>query len=193
MHSSPFPADITFLIVPGLRDHVEEHWQTHLQKQLQARQLRVASVPPLERDKLSRAARVQALGDTLAAIEGKVVIVAHSAGCITTVHWAQQHSGRIVGALLATPADVERPMPAGYPSLEQLEQGGWCPVPRRPLPFPTIVAASRNDALAGFERAEQMARDWGARLVDLGEVGHLNPAAGFGSWGGAEALLHDLL
>jgi hypothetical protein len=27
-----------------------------------------------------------------------------------------------------------------------------------------------------------MAKDWGSRLVDLGEIGHLNPAAGFGAW-----------
>lgn len=184
-----FPSNITFLIVPGLRDHVAEHWQTHLQKELP----RAVCVEPLQHDKLSRAARVQALDDTLAGIEGPVIIVAHSAGVITTVHWAQQHQRPIHGALLAAPADVEEPMPAGYPTVDQLSSHGWSPIPIARLPFPSIVAASRNDPLARFEKAQQMAAAWGSRLVDLGEVGHLNPAAGFGPWAGAKSLLHELV
>ena len=38
-----------------------------------------------------------------------------------------------------------------------------------------------------------MAKDWGSRLVDLGEVGHLNSAAGFGEWPMAETLIHELV
>jgi predicted alpha/beta hydrolase family esterase len=73
-------------------------------------------------------------------------------------------------------------MPEGYPAMGALAAAGWLPVPRQPLPFPTIVAASRNDPLGRFERVEQLARDWRSRFVDLGEVGHLNPASGFGEW-----------
>lgn len=187
-----YPTDITFLIVPGLRDHVEEHWQTLLARQLP----KSVTVPPLEHDKLSRAARVEALNSTLAGIEGPVVIIAHSAGCITTVHWALQHAqqaGRVQAALLATPADVENPMPAGYPTVDQLQSNGWAPIPRQSLPFKTLVAASRNDPLAQFARIEGLAADWKAELVDLGEVGHLNPAGGYGPWDGVHALLQQLV
>ena len=90
------------------------------------------------------------------------------------------------GALLATPPDFEQPMPEGYPTLDALRAGGWLPVPRAPLPFPSIVAASRNDPLGRFERVAELARDWGSELVDLGEVGHLNPASGYGEWPQAE-------
>jgi predicted alpha/beta hydrolase family esterase len=38
-----------------------------------------------------------------------------------------------------------------------------------------------------------MAQDWGSRLVDVGAVGHLNPAAGFGEWPQAEELVATLL
>ncbi len=184
-----FPDNITFLIVPGLRDHAEAHWQTHLEKELP----RAVCVEPLKENKLSRPARVQALNDTLAGIEGPVIIVAHSAGVMTTVHWAQQYQRPIHGALLATPADVEEPMPEGQPSLDELSSNGWTPIPITPLPFPSILAASRNDPLARFERAQQMAAAWGARLVDLGDVGHLNPASGFGPWPGAQPLLQELV
>lgn len=181
--------DTTVLLVPGLRDHVAEHWQTLLQAQLP----NARSVPPLEHDKLSRAARVAALDAALADIDGPVVLVAHSAGVMITVHWAAQHHRKIRAALLATPADLESPMPAGYPQKEALAEHGWLPVPRQPLPFPSILAASRNDPLAKYERAAQMASDWGSELVDLGEVGHLNPAAGYGPWPRATALIDQLL
>lgn len=184
-----YPDDITFVLVPGLRDHVEAHWQTHLHKEL----ARCVTVPPLEHDKLSRAARVNALAQTLEGVQGRVVLVAHSAGVITTLHWARQFQRPIVGALLATPSNLDAPLPTGYPTLDQLQAHDWLPVPREPLPFAAIVAASRNDPLARFDVAEAMAADWGARLVDLGEVGHLNPASGYGRWEGAHALLRELV
>jgi uncharacterized protein len=186
MSSETTPA---ILIVPGLRDHVPEHWQTLLQAKLP----NAVSVAPLEHDKLSCAARVAALDAALAAIDGPVILVAHSAGVMIAVHWAQRHSGKIHGALLATPPDFEQPLPAGYPTEGQLRNNGWFPCPRRPLPFPSIVAASRNDPLAQFDRVAAMANDWGSRLVDLGEVGHLNPAAGFGDWPMAQTLIRELL
>ncbi|KVN27590.1 RBBP9/YdeN family alpha/beta hydrolase [Burkholderia stagnalis] len=179
----------TILIVPGLRDHVEDHWQTHLERRLP----NARSVAPLERDKLSRAARVAALDAALAAIDGPVILVAHSAGVMIAVHWARQATRAIQGALLATPADLDEPMPDGYPTMEALDAHGWTPVPTQRLPFPSLVAASRNDPLARFERVEALAAGWGSRLVDLGEVGHLNPASGYGEWPGAAALIAELL
>ncbi|KVN08096.1 alpha/beta hydrolase [Burkholderia stagnalis] len=179
----------TILIVPGLRDHVEDHWQTHLERRLP----NARSVAPLERDKLSRAARVAALDAALVAIDGPVILVAHSAGVMIAVHWARHATRAIQGALLATPADLDEPMPDGYPTMEALDAHGWTPVPTQRLPFPSLVAASRNDPLARFERVEALAAGWGSRLVDLGEVGHLNPASGYGEWPGAAALIAELL
>jgi predicted alpha/beta hydrolase family esterase len=34
-----------------------------------------------------------------------------------------------------------------------------------------------------------LACDWGSELVDLGHIGHLNPASGFGPRPGVDALL----
>lgn len=183
--------DATVLIVPGLRDHVPEHWQTLLA----ARLPRVHTVPPLLEDKLSCAARVEALDEALRAIDGPVILVAHSAGVMMVAQWAQIFQARrpIQGALLATPADVEHPFPAGYPTTDALRANGWLPIPRDRLPFPSLLAASRNDPLCAFERAQAMAGDWGSTLVDLGEVGHLNPAAGFGQWPQALALIERLV
>ena len=181
--------DVTVVIVPGLRDHVAEHWQTLLAKHLP----RSRTVEPLTHDKLSCEARVAALEETLAAVDGPVLLAAHSAGVMITVQWAQRHKRPILGALLATPADLDEPMPPGYPQREQLQEHGWLPIPRKPLPFTSVLAASRNDPLARFERVQEFARDWGSQLLDIGEVGHLNPAAGYGEWPRALDLLRSLL
>ncbi|QEZ46550.1 RBBP9/YdeN family alpha/beta hydrolase [Cupriavidus oxalaticus] len=179
----------TVLIVPGLREHVPEHWQTLLA----ARLPRVVSVAPLEQDKLSCAARVEAIDRALAAIDGPVIIVAHSAGAMMVAHWAARGATReILGALLAAPADLETPMPAGYPTTEALDAQGWLPIPRGELPFPSIVAASSNDPLTRLDRARELAQAWGSRFVELGEVGHLNPASGYGEWPRAEAFIREL-
>jgi predicted alpha/beta hydrolase family esterase len=182
--------DTTVLIVPGLREHVPEHWQTLLAAQLP----KVYTVPPLEEDKLSCAARVGALDRALRAIDGPVILVAHSAGVMMVAHWAQatRSPRSIKGALLATPADVESRFPEGYPTTDSLREHGWLPIPRRVLPFPSLVAASRNDPLCAFERAQALAQDWGSTLEDLGDVGHLNPAAGFGEWPRALELIRSL-
>ncbi|MCZ8295355.1 MAG: alpha/beta hydrolase [Rhodobacteraceae bacterium] len=178
----------TVLFVPGLRDHAEDHWQTHAARVFPGS----VTVEPLTHERLSRAARVAALDAALQGIDGEVVLAAHSAGCLMVAHWALAPTRPIKAALLATPADVEHPLPPGYPAFEDLSTNGWLPIPRAKLPFPALVVASRNDPLAGFDRVAGMACDWGAALHDAGEVGHLNPPAGFGPWPAGHRLIEQL-
>lgn len=187
MRPSDAPA---VLIVPGLRDHVEAHWQTSLSASLPL----AHTVPPMGRTDLDCQARVQAIERAITAIDGPVVIVVHSGGCVMVAHWAQAtlQAQRVRGCLLATPPDFERPMPAGYPTIAMLQAGGWLPVPRLRLPFRSLVAASRNDPLGDFDRVQALAQDWGSELEDLGEVGHLNPASGYGPWPRAMDLVASL-
>lgn len=178
----------TVLIIPGLRDHVEEHWQTLLASGLQ----KVRTVEPAETNKLNCANRVVRIQAELEKIEGPVILVAHSAGVLMTVHWAALHHANIQGALLVAPPDLSESWPANYPSAEALRQEGWEPLPTHKLPFPSIVVASTNDHLASFEAVEHMAAQWGSQLVNAGAVGHLNPAAGYGAWPDAEQYILQL-
>jgi uncharacterized protein len=180
--------DVTIVFVPGLRDHMPDHWQSHMAEQIPGS----ITVEPVSENKLSREVRVAALNAALEPIEGDVIVAAHSGGVLILVEWAKAPTRQIRGALLATPADVETPLPPGYPLYEDLAANGWIPIPREPLPFPAIVAASRNDPLADFGKIEALAGDWGAELHDAGKVGHLNPASGFGPWPAGLPLLERL-
>src|SRR5260221_4339837 len=103
---------------------------------------------------------VETLERTVRATPGALVLSAHSLGCALVAHWAQSVGasvGRIRGALLVAPSDVEAPT---YPP----GTSGFDPMPQRKLPFKTIVAASSNDTFVSLERASAFAAAWGARL-----------------------------
>jgi predicted alpha/beta hydrolase family esterase len=87
--------------------------------------------------------------------------------------------------------DFELRCPKAIPHRRSCSNG-WLPTPRERLPFPSIVAASTNDPLASYERVASLAAAWGSKLVDVGAVGHLNPAAGYGPWPQAEAFGEEL-
>jgi len=179
----------TVVIVPGLRDYVADHWQTLLESEL-IKSRSVCSVPPLGRKDLSCARRVAGIQNVVERVNGPITFVAHSGGVIALAHWANQYRRPgVAGAVLATPADLETPLPEGYPAIEDLRSNGWLPIPRIKLGFPSLVAASSNDPLAAFERVEQLARDWDSELISLGAVGHLNPGSGFGVWPLAAELI----
>ena len=59
---------------------------------------------------------------------------------------------------------------------------GVVPFSRDPLPFPSLLVASRSDPYCGYDEAGDMALNWGSTLVDAGDVGHLDAASGHGPW-----------
>lgn len=181
----------TLVIVPGLRDHVAGHWQTLLETKI-SKFRTVVSVPPLREDGLNCAARVEAIQKTVQPIEGPIIFVAHSGGVIMLVHWAQKYQHVVQGALLVVPPDFGVQLPEGYPTVQTLHANGWLPVPSHRLPFASIVAASTNDPLATYTSVEAMANLWGSALINVGAVGHLNPASGFGEWHRAEDFIHQM-
>lgn len=178
----------TIVTVPGLRGRSEDHWQAHLAGELPG----LRAVEPIGRDRYDLEERIGLLDEAIVDCSGPVIIVAHSAGVLTTVHWAVRHDRPVRGALLATPPDLTSPLSSEYPSLESLREAGWLPIPLTPLRFPSIVVASANDPLGNAAAVSRMAAAWGSRLVDAGPVGHLNPASGYGHWPMAAELISEL-
>lgn len=166
-------SELDILIVPGLDGSGPDHWQTRWEAKL-------STARRVEQDDWANAGRDAWTRRLLAEVEVSerpVVLVAHSLGVITVAQAAQYLPPGIVrGAFLVCPPDVERPdMPDGI-------DPDFAPVPRDPLPFPSLLVASRDDPFCSFARAEEFGFSWGSALVDAGEAGHLNPAGGFGPW-----------
>ena len=63
-----------------------------------------------------------------------------------------------------------------------------------PLCATTTIGPSIDCAVRSISatRAAALADDWGGRLVDLGNVGHLNPASGYGEWPRADEFIAEL-
>lgn len=167
------------LIVPGLDGSAEPHWQ-HWWALTDPEAILVdlpdPSQPSPARWETELAGMVIRHPDS--------VLVGHSLGAVVIARllskWPQL---RIRAALLVAPAEPD--------SCDRIAAFG--PLPERVLPVAAQVVASRNDPWMRFDRAELLARAWGAGLVDLGDSGHINAAAGFGPWPRGKALRDALL
>ena len=171
------------LILPGWQGSGPGHWQTRWEAlHGYARVEQHDWLTPRRGDWLAR------LDETVIDCERPVVLVAHSLGCVLVAAWARfsRHGARVRGALLVAPGDVEQLELA--PALP-----GWAPIVRVPLPFPSLLVASRDDPYCRYQRAEQLACDWGSRLLDAGARGHINADSGLGDWPEGHALLQPWL
>jgi predicted alpha/beta hydrolase family esterase len=128
---------------------------------------------------------VMALDEAIVAVGGPVVLVAHSIGALTVAHHALHHARPVSGALLVAPPDADDP------TFSPLVKG-FRPIPRVPLPFPSVVVGSTDDWYMGPDDARALAAAWGSRFVLLEKAGHINTDAGFGPWPEGERLLAEL-
>lgn len=166
-------ADCDILILPGYAGSEDGHWQARWAERLSTGRLVLQDDwhrpdGPAWRDRIVEA---------VAGATRPVVLIAHSLGVVATVQAVPRFPAGVVrGALLVAFPDVER-TPNLPPSVT-----AFAPVPRDPLPFASVLVASRNDPYCAYDRAEGFASAWGAALVDAGESGHINVASGHGPW-----------
>ncbi len=170
------------LLVPGLNGSGPDHWQSHWQREhpdyvrLEQRDWHQPSLDEW----------VDALAAAIARCGGEVVLVGHSLGCMTIAHWTQQYgAGRIAGALIVAPADVEAPTAPD-------EIRCFAPVPQLRLPYRSHVVASTNDPFVTMARAQQFATAWGSAFTPLVDAGHINTVSGHGPWTQGHRLLEQL-
>jgi uncharacterized protein len=119
--------------------------------------------------------------EEVARAERPVVLVAHSLGVLAAVHAALflakgVSSGKVKGGFLVAPPSVE--VLSGWDTLDP----AFLTVPGEPLPFPSLVIASRDDPYTSFADSEALARTLGAELIDAGFSGHINSESGHGPW-----------
>ena len=166
-------SDCDILIVPGYENSGPEHWQSRWERQL-------STARRVEQRDWSAPMREEWVRRIVRAVERAtrpVVLVAHSLGVVAVAHAAPRlPAGKVKGAFLVGLPDVE---PEDFePAIDR----AFAPIPRDPLPFPSVLVASRTDPFGAYEKAEDIAYAWGSAIVDAGDSGHLNTASGHGPW-----------
>jgi uncharacterized protein len=180
-------AEADVLILPGLGNSGPGHWQRRWGERFPHAQF-------VEQDDWDD----PFLGDWVARLHQDimlatrpVVLVAHSLGVSAVVHTAQRLADtKVRGAFLVSPPDLENEeliaeLPASLNSFRN--------VPRDPLPFPSMVVVSSNDAFVSIERAADMATAWGSTLEMAGAAGHINVDSGHGPWPEGLLMFHQLM
>lgn len=165
----------TVLVVPGLRDSGPAHWQSLWQ----ARHPEYVRVVQRDWNAPRLTEWVATLDRAIRAVRNRVILVAHSFGCLAALRRIAERPDDVAGALLAAPAD-----PAKFGLEEEL--------PQAPIGVPAFLVGSCNDPWLDFDRAARLARRTGAVFVNGGAAGHLNAESGYGPWPEGERLLARL-
>ncbi|MGI9523596.1 MAG: RBBP9/YdeN family alpha/beta hydrolase [Hyphomicrobiaceae bacterium] len=102
-----------------------------------------------------------------------IILIGYHLGVAAIVRSAQALPATSVkGAFLVAPADFD--IRAGPGADGELSDA--------PLPFPSLLVASRTDPRCSFEKASDMALAWGSHLVDAGDAGQIDASSGHGPW-----------
>ena len=126
-------------------------------------------------DKPEREAWIGAIVAACEAAERPVLLIAHSLGVIALAHAAERlRPEQIKGAFLVGPPSDKALLAVGA--------ADFAPAPTAPLPFPSLLVASRDDPYGDFEESKRKALAWGSRLYDAGASGHINIGCGHGPW-----------
>ncbi len=173
---------LKFLILPGIGNSDENHWQSHwesLSSDFQRIDQDNWYKPVCSEWKEKLELRVSELGEN-------IVLIAHSLSCLLVAHWAASTTLKIAGALLVAPPD---PKAEAFPK----EALGFADVPLAKLDFHSIVIASESDPYADIAFSRNCAQQWGAEFINVGDSGHINSASGFGVWPYGEKILEDIV
>lgn len=165
------------VIVPGVGGSEHDHWQSWLQRQLKS----CSRVQQQDWNKPLLHAWVEQFVKTVQAIQEPIQIVAHSFGCLTTVAALAQHpelNQKIKNLVLVAPANPARFGDAGFARDSQNDYQQY--FHQLKLQVPTQMIISENDPWLNFQDALQLAKAWKIRPKNLGQVGHINVASGFG-------------
>jgi len=170
------------LLLPGWHNSGPNHWQSRWEAA--HGYLRVQQH---DWDRPLRGDWLMQLEEAVLKVDGEVILVAHSLGCIQIAAWAahSQQTQRIKAALLVAPADVER-------EAVRTLLPSWSPIARQPLPFKSMLVASGNDPFCGLAQSQALAQDWGSELLNAGHLGHINAESDLGHWPQGHALLLGL-
>lgn len=165
-------SEAEILFIPGRDDDAGDHWQSRWQAKLSS----ARKIPRPERAQPTENDWVGEIAAAVQKAEKPVVLVAHSLGVAAAIQALPLCAGKIAGAFLVSPPDLE----AKSAIARQARKYG--DYPRDPLPFPSLLIASDNDPHGSLDHAGDLANAWGSLLVEAGSSGHIDATSGHGPW-----------
>ena len=166
-------ADFSVLVQPGLNGAGAAHWMTSWEQSFPD----FRRVPQASWDKPDYAVWGPCLSEAVRKAARPVVLIGHSAGTSLVMRWSHDQpelARTVAGAFLVAPSDRDN-----FKSAAVVGFGGMI---LKPLPFRSMVVASRNDDRVSFDRARAFAQAWGSTFVDAGNLGHIGEAMKLGLW-----------
>ncbi len=170
-------SDADILIIPGHGGSGPDHWQSRWEAKIPA----VRRVAQADWENPSLDAWRERIIEEVARAERPVILVAHSLGVLAVAHSAPllakgAANGKVKGGFLVAP-----PSAKVLETFDAIDPAFLTP-PAEPLPFPSLIIASRDDPYASFADSEDLARVLGSELADAGHSGHINVESGHGPW-----------
>lgn len=164
------------LIVPGLRNSDDCHWQTLWHKQIPNStriELDNWGTPDLEKWR-------SAINKSLDDINKPVVLIAHSFGALASASIAAEFPQKIIAVLLVAPADPDK-----FGIRNQLPKG--------PLQVPAKIIVSDDDPWIQDSKAAFLALLWSVDFLRIKQLGHINSESNLGYWTDGINELHQLV
>jgi len=166
-------AEADFLILPGLGNSAPGHWQ----QRWAGRLANAAIVEQADWHEPDADDWVSTLEQAILMTTRPTVLIAHSLAVIAVAHVASRLvDTKVRGAFLVAPPDIEE-----HPDSPEATHV-FRPIPRDPLPFPSMLVASSNDPYCSVDRAVEFATCWGSDFHLAGDAGHINVESGHGPW-----------
>lgn len=165
------------IIVPGVGGSDYDHWQSWLQRQL----VSCSRVQQQDWNMPLLQTWVHNFAKTVENISAPMQVIAHSFGCLTTVSALNefpeltQHIQKII---LVAPANPARFGDQGFARDSNNDYSAYFHQLKLKVPCDMII--SENDPWLSFDDANHLAQAWHLRPHNLGQVGHINVASGFG-------------
>lgn len=164
------------LIVPGLRNSDERHWQSLWQTRLpNSKRIQIDNWDIADLDKWKAGIRAE-----LDKLDKPAVVIAHSFGTLASASIAAEFTDKIAALFLVAPADPDK-----FHIAHRL--------PKAPLHVPAKIIASSNDPWLTDSKAAYWALQWGTDFLRLKNVGHINSESNLGLWPEGIQLLQQLL
>jgi predicted alpha/beta hydrolase family esterase len=163
-------SDFDLILAPRLGGPSADDWQRRWAAKLSTARF----ATPADPSSPGREAWIEALATAARGATRPILFVGHGLGAIAIAEAAGALRGADMrGAFLAAPTDARTLVRLG---------GGWREPSRAPLPFPSLVVASRGDPESEFSAILGLAVAWGSQFIDAGEVGGLDAMSGHGPW-----------